>query len=70
MIDQGRRDDELAIVKVCNGSYQGFGYISKEASEEIDLLNENIRPYADNKDIQVIIKGYLRKYPEVKTIRF
>ena len=70
VIDQGRRDDELAIVKVCNGSYQGFGYISKEASEEIDLLNENIRPYADNKDIQVIIKGYLRKYPEVKTIRF
>ena len=70
VIDQGRRDDELAIVKVCNGSYQGFGYISKEASGEISLLNENIRPYADNKDIQVIIKGYLRKYPEVKTIRF
>ena len=70
VIDQGRRDDELAIVKVCNGSYQGFGYISKEASEEISLLNENIRPYADNKDIQVIIKGYLRKYPEVKTIKF
>jgi len=70
VIDKGRNDDELAIVKVCNGNYQGFGYISKEASADIGLLNENIKPYADNKDIQVIIKGYLRKYPEIEVLSF
>jgi DNA polymerase-3 subunit epsilon len=69
IIDKGRNDDEYAIVQVCNGNYQGFGYIGQEAMCNIELLNDCIKPYADNKDIQVIIKGYLRKYPDVKVIR-
>jgi len=69
LIDKGRKEEELAVVKVCNGSYQGFGYINEEYSDNIELLNDSIKPYADNKDVQVIIKGYLRKYPDVKIIR-
>ena len=69
VIDKGRTDEESAVVKVFNGSYQGFGYISNDSANDPELLSDCIKPYADNKDIQVIIKGYLRKYPEVKRIK-
>ena len=70
LIDKGRNENENAIVKVCNGNYQGFGYLSTKASNDIQLMNDCIKPYADNKDVQVIIKGFMRKYPDVKTMRF
>ncbi len=70
VIDRGRRDDENTIVKVCNGTYQGFGYIHKKSAGDLKHMNDCIKPYADNKDVQVIIKGYMRKYPEVKIVRF
>ncbi len=69
VVDSGRNDEELAVVKVCNGSYQGFGYVAREYADGIDVLNGCITPYADNKDVQVIIKGYLRKHPEVKVVK-
>jgi len=69
LVDKGRNELENAVVRVSNGIYQGFGYIDKEDAENKVLLNACIKPYADNKDIQVIIKGYLRKYPEVKAIK-
>ncbi len=69
VIDKGRIEDEYAVAKVYNGCYQGFGYINKEDMKNKVLLNACIKPYADNKDIQVIIKGYLRKYPDVKVIK-
>ena len=70
VIDKGRNDKERAVVKVSNGSYRGFGYIDEQDVENEVLRNGSIKPYADNKDIQVIIKGYLRKYPDVKLIKF
>ncbi|MDT8393528.1 MAG: exonuclease domain-containing protein [Bacteroidales bacterium] len=69
LLDKGRGEEELAVVKVCNGSYQGFGYVQKATAEHLNILNESIMPYADNKDVQVIIKGYLRKHPGMKMIR-
>lgn len=69
LLDKGRNPDEMAVVKVCNGSYQGFGYLDRESVENTGMLNECIMPYADNKDVQVIIKGYMRKYPDLKILR-
>jgi len=69
LLDQGREEHEMAVVKVCNGSYQGFGYLAKEHMENEELLNDCIKPYADNKDVQVIIKGYMRKFPELKILK-
>ena len=70
LIDQGRGEGEMAVVKVCNGAYQGFGYLGSEDVKDRELLDDCIRPYADNKDIQVIIKGFIRKYPSVKILNF
>jgi DNA polymerase-3 subunit epsilon len=69
VLDKGRHEDEVAVVKVCNGSYQGFGYVSSERAGKAEALRACIRPFADNRDVQVIIKGYLRKHPETKTMR-
>lgn len=69
LLDKGRNDEEVSVVKVCNGNYQGFGYAPNDSADMIEVLNNCIRPYADNKDVQVIIKGYLRKYPEVKLLK-
>ncbi|MEN8225312.1 MAG: exonuclease domain-containing protein [Bacteroidota bacterium] len=65
LIDKGRKENEKAVVKVLNGSYQGFGFIDNEYAEDIPKMDECIKPYADNKDVQVIIKGYMRR----KTIK-
>jgi len=68
VIDKGRNDNEYSVVKVSNGTYQGFGYIDMKDVDNEVLRNGSIKPYADNKDIQVIIKGYLRKHPELLVI--
>ena len=69
ILDKGREEDEMAVVKVGNGAYRGYGYVSRDEAEKTEILDDCIRPYADNKDVQVIIKGYMRKYPSVKVLR-
>jgi DNA polymerase-3 subunit epsilon len=62
ILDEGRNADELSVVKVENGRFIGFGYVGADLLDHnTSLLHEVIRRYEDNKDVQVIIKGYLRK---------
>ena len=62
IVDEGRTSEEMAIVKVENGRYMGYGYIDMHLMNgNIDVLHETIAPYDDNRDIQIIIKGYMRK---------
>lgn len=61
IIDKGRNDDEKSVVKIENGKYLGFGYVDTEFNgKNIDNLSDAIKPYPDNKDIQQIIRTYLR----------
>ncbi|MEA3477755.1 MAG: hypothetical protein U9R60_06215 [Bacteroidota bacterium] len=69
IIDEGRNPQEKAAVKVQNGKYCGYGYISAEQAGNPELLNDCIHPYPDNKDVQVIIKGYLRRNKELQIMR-
>jgi DNA polymerase III subunit epsilon len=69
LVDQGRNENEVAVVKLSHGSYRGFGFTAGENTAIAAKLEECIRPYADNKDVQVIIRGYLRRHPEVKLLR-
>jgi len=69
MIDQGRTLDENAIIKIANGQFVGFGYISAENfTGNYELLDDCIQKYSDNRDIQVIIKGYLNRGNNIKII--
>ncbi|NEW82794.1 MAG: GIY-YIG nuclease family protein [Mariniphaga sp.] len=69
VIDQGRTNDENAIIKIASGRFVGFGYASTDcASENIEFLHDCIQKYNDNRDIRVIIKGYLNRSKNHKII--
>jgi len=62
IVDDGRFDHECSVVKVENGRYVGFGYIElDEIGGNAGILHDIIRPFEDNRDAHVIIRGYLRK---------
>jgi DNA polymerase-3 subunit epsilon len=62
IIDEGRNAEEMAVVKIENGRYMGYGYIDMHAlNGDISVLHDTIKKYEDNRDIQIIIRGYMRK---------
>ena len=61
ILDKGRDDNELAVVKLEHGKYQGYGYVSREYfSGDISELNDCIKLYQDNREVQQIIRNYLK----------
>jgi DNA polymerase III subunit epsilon len=62
IVDDGRFAHECSVVKVENGRYIGFGYIELDCiGKDSTILHDIIKPYNDNRDAHVIIRGYLRK---------
>jgi DNA polymerase-3 subunit epsilon len=62
IVDDGRFDHECSVVKVENGRYCGFGYVElDEIKDRSGILHDIIKPFEDNRDAHVIIRGYLRK---------
>jgi DNA polymerase-3 subunit epsilon len=71
IIDKGREDEERCAVKIVNGKYSGWGYFNiNEMGFGLSALHECINNSADNHDIQVILKQYLRNYKVEKIIEF
>ena len=71
VIDKGRNDNERALIKVSNGSYIGFGYADLEyLNHNPDELLDVIKKYPDNKDIQQILRSYLRQHNVEKIIKY
>ncbi len=71
IVDAGRNDNEKAVVKVENGKYIGFGYIDTEfIGNDIENLSDVIKVYPDNKDVQQIIRTYLKQNSVEMLIRF
>jgi DNA polymerase III subunit epsilon len=62
IIDKGREPNERAIIHINKGSYQGFGFADMEyATNSVDFLLDCVKSFQDNRDIQIIIKGYLTR---------
>ncbi|MBN2347308.1 MAG: GIY-YIG nuclease family protein [Bacteroidales bacterium] len=62
IIDKGRFENEYSIVKIEHGIYKGFGYVEAGMiNESPELLHDCIKSYSDNKDVQQIIRSYLRR---------
>ncbi|MCR5890210.1 GIY-YIG nuclease family protein [Hymenobacter sp. J193] len=61
VLGRGRREDEKTLVVVENGRYLGFGYVDESFSARrfVDF-KDAIKRYNDNKDVQQIIRQYLR----------
>jgi len=71
IIDKGRNEEEKSAVKVINGKYAGYGYFNiNDMGFGLTALHDCIRPAPDNRDIQVILKQYLRNNRVEKIIEF
>jgi DNA polymerase-3 subunit epsilon len=61
IIDSGRNPDEKGAVKIENGKYIGFGYFSAlYAATDEQIIHDCIQEYQDNREVQQIIRQYLR----------
>lgn len=71
ILENGREENELAVVKVENGKYQGFGYIQSEISGNDNLaLHDCIKTGQDNREVRQIINTYLKKNSNAKKLIF
>jgi DNA polymerase-3 subunit epsilon len=71
IIDKGRDDEERSAIKVVNGKYSGFGYFNiNEMGFGLSAVHDCIQSSGDNRDIQVILKQYLKGYKIEKIIEF
>jgi DNA polymerase-3 subunit epsilon len=71
IIDRGRDDEERSAVKIINGKYAGYGYFNiNDMGFGLTALHECIKQSQDNRDIQVILKQYLKNYRIERIIDF
>jgi DNA polymerase-3 subunit epsilon len=71
IIDKGRDTEERCAVKIINGKYAGYGYFNiNDMGFGLAAVHECIKPFVDNRDIQVILKQYLKNNRVEKIIEF
>lgn len=71
LIGKGRTPQEKSVVCVENSRYLGFGFIDDTFSATgFQDFKEAIKRYNDNKDVQQIIRGYMRSGMRDKLIVF
>jgi DNA polymerase-3 subunit epsilon len=70
IIDKGRSDGEKAVVVIENGLYKGFGFIDFEMNGSLNTeeLRSCIKKYPDNRDVQQIIRGYVKRNKSLRVI--
>jgi DNA polymerase-3 subunit epsilon len=71
IIDKGRDEEERSAIKVINGKFSGYGYFNiNEMGFGLTAVHDCIKSSGDNRDIQVILKQYIRGYKIEKIIEF
>jgi DNA polymerase-3 subunit epsilon len=71
IIDRGRSEEERCAVRIINGKYSGYGYFSiDEMGFGLAAVHDCIGESKDNRDIQVILKSYLKHNRVEKIIEF
>ena len=71
IIDRGRDIEEKSVVKIVNGKYEGFGFFNvNDVGFGLTAVHDCIKRAADNRDIQVIIKSYLKNHRVERIIDF
>jgi DNA polymerase-3 subunit epsilon len=72
ILERGKNQNEMAIVKIYQGKYFGYGFSSSIITQmDLDSMHDCIRKKNDNWDARMIIKGYLkRNHRQVKILEF
>lgn len=67
IVDKGRNDGEKSLTYVLKGKYIGFGYIDAQLVGNIELMEDCIKKYNDNRDVHQIINLFMRneKYQKI-----
>lgn len=69
VLDIGRHGEELAVVLIEQGQYQGFGYIDKEDfRNDLEVLRDAIRPLPGNPETNRIVQRYIEKHKHLKIV--
>ncbi len=71
IIDKGRDNDERCAIRIINGKYSGYGYFNiNDMGFGMTALHDCISGYGDNRDIQMILRQYLKGYKIERIIEF
>ncbi|MCB0571558.1 MAG: 3'-5' exoribonuclease [Phaeodactylibacter sp.] len=70
ILDHGRSPDELAVVLVENGGFQGFGFIAQDAlNGDTEPLRDAVRPYPGNPETTRIIQRFMSSGSGYRVVR-
>ena len=70
IIDKGRSNEEKSVIFVSHGKYVGFGYFEpEETGNNLELIKDCVRKYQDNRDVQSIIRSYIKRNSVEKIIK-
>jgi len=62
VLGMGRKSGEKSVIWVEEGTYRGFGFFDEEYAEQsMDFLKSAITKYPDNRDVQSLLRGNMRK---------
>ncbi len=71
IIDQGRSEEEVSVVKIEEGRYRGFGYADSIVGDHsVEALKDCTSYAQDNREVARIIQGYLKKSKTAKVVRY
>lgn len=61
LVDCGRNNDEKAVVYIANGKLIGYGFVDVELlNADADIIKDAINKHEDNRDVQQIIRTFIR----------
>ncbi len=71
IIDKGRSYEERSAILIENGIFKGIGYFNLNFQiDNIEIIQSLITPMQNNRDVQHIIKAFLRKNKNLKLVEF
>lgn len=71
IIDEGRNHNEKAIILIESYVYQGFGFVDlSELDQPVEVIKSFIKHYPENKDVNTIIRGFLKNRKPEAVIEF
>ena len=71
IIDQGREEEELAVVLVEDGHLRGYGYLERsESVADTHTLRGALKPVSGNAETNRIIARFLSDNPKIEVLKF
>jgi len=70
VLDQGREEEESAVILVENGHLQGYGYIERGEAADANALRNAVKLVTGNAETNRIIARFLSENPKVQVIKF